>query len=64
MARTTASTSSCNPRIGATVRLFVDTNGIDVARALYTISILRYLRDGRLTPTNWLRSFRGIDESA
>jgi D-aspartate ligase len=78
-----------NPRIGATFRLFVGTNGIDVARALYldltdhrvemadaregrkwlvesydTISSLRYLRDGRLTPTNWLRSFRGVDESA
>ena len=78
-----------NPRIGATFRLFVGTNGIDVARALYfdltdqrvemagaragrkwlvesydTISSLRYLRDGRLTPTNWLRSFRGVEESA
>jgi D-aspartate ligase len=78
-----------NPRIGATFRLFVGTNGIDVARALYldltdqrvemagaregrkwlvesydTISSLRYLRDGRLTPTNWLRSFRGVNESA
>jgi len=78
-----------NPRIGATFRLFVGTNGIDVARALYldmtdqrvemagaregrkwlvesydTISSVRYLRDGRLTPTNWLRSFRGVNESA
>ena len=78
-----------NPRIGATFRLFVGTNGIDVARALYldltgqqvemagaregrkwlveshdTISSLRYLRDGRLTLTSWLRSFRGVDERA
>jgi D-aspartate ligase len=78
-----------NPRIGATFRLFVGANGIDVARALYldltgqqvemagaregrkwlvesydTISSLRYLRDGRLTLTNWLRSFRGVNEGA
>jgi D-aspartate ligase len=78
-----------NPRIGATFRLFVGTNGIDVARALYldltgqqvemagvqkgrkwlvenhdTISSLRYLRDGRLTLTDWLQSFRGVKEGA
>jgi D-aspartate ligase len=78
-----------NPRIGATFRLFVGTNGIDVARALYLdltgqrvetagaregrkwlvenydiISSLRYVRDGRLAPTDWLRSFRGVNEGA
>lgn len=78
-----------NPRIGATFRLFVGVNGIDVARALYLdltgqrvemagaregrkwlvesydpISSLRYVRDGRLTLTDWLRSFRGVDEGA
>jgi D-aspartate ligase len=78
-----------NPRIGATFRLFVGMNGIDVARALYldltgqrvemasaregrkwlvesydTISSLRYLRDRRLTLTEWLRSFRGVNEGA
>jgi D-aspartate ligase len=78
-----------NPRIGATFRLFVGGNGIDVARALYldltgqrvemagaregrkwlvegydTISSLRYVRDGRLSLTDWLRSFRGVDEGA
>ena len=78
-----------NPRIGATFRLFVGTNGIDVARALYldltgqqvetagaregrkwlvenydTISSLRYVRDRRLAPTDWLRSFRGVNEGA
>jgi D-aspartate ligase len=78
-----------NPRIGATFRLFVGTNGIDVARALHldltgqqvemagaregrkwlvegydTISSLRYLRDGRLTLTDWVRSFRGVNEGA
>jgi hypothetical protein len=78
-----------NPRIAATFRLFVGTNGIDVARAFYldltgqqvemagaregrkwlvesydTISSLRYLRDRRLTPTEWLRSSRGVDEGA
>ena len=78
-----------NPRIGATFRLFVGTNGIDVARALHldltgqpvetagaregrrwlvenydTISSLQYVRDGRLTPAAWLRSFRGVDEGA
>jgi D-aspartate ligase len=78
-----------NPRIGATFRLFVGGNGIDVARALYldltgqrvemaaaregrkwlvesydTVSSLRYVRDGRLTLTDWLRSFRGVNEAA
>jgi D-aspartate ligase len=78
-----------NPRIGATFRLFVATNGLDVARALYldltgqpvpaaaaragrkwlvenydTVSSIRYLRDGRLTPVEWLRSFRDVDECA
>jgi D-aspartate ligase len=78
-----------NPRVGATFRLFVGANGIDVARALYfdltgrqvemaaaregrkwlveshdIIPSLRYLRDGRLTLTDWVRSFRGVDERA
>lgn len=78
-----------NPRIGATFRLFVATNGVDVARALYldltgqpvpaaaaragrkwlvenydTVSSIRYLRDRRLTPAGWLRSFRGVEERA
>jgi predicted ATP-grasp superfamily ATP-dependent carboligase len=29
-----------------------------------TISSVRYLRDGRLTLTDWVRSFREVDEAA
>ena len=78
-----------NPRIGATFRLFVAENGMDVVRALYLdltgqcvtpatcregrkwivedrdlASCVRYVRDGKLTFREWLRSFRGIDEAA
>jgi D-aspartate ligase len=78
-----------NPRIGATFRLFVGEDGMDVARALYfdfmgwrvmpssapegrrwmiedldLISCLRYAFDGRLTPSEWMRSYRGVKETA
>jgi predicted ATP-grasp superfamily ATP-dependent carboligase len=78
-----------NPRIGATFRLFVGSNGLDVARALYLdltgqpvpasqapegrrwlvenqdlSAGLVYLRDGHLTPAEWLRSLRGVSEVA
>jgi D-aspartate ligase len=78
-----------NPRIGATFRLFVGENGMDVARAAYLdltgqevpasairpgrrwlvedsdlISSLTYYRDGKLTPWEWVRSFRGVEEAA
>jgi D-aspartate ligase len=78
-----------NPRIGATFRLFVGANGMDVARALYLdltgqpvvsspavegrkwivedldlASSYRYYREGGLTIRDWLKSLRGIDESA
>jgi len=78
-----------NPRIGSTFRLFVDSSGLDVARALYLdltgqpvtpgtvhegrkwmvenydiVSSLRYFRDGRLTPAEWVRSFRGVEEGS
>jgi predicted ATP-grasp superfamily ATP-dependent carboligase len=78
-----------NPRIGATFRLFVAENGLDVARAAYLdltgqavpasrfregrkwlvedrdlVSSLRYYRDGVLSPGEWLRSFRGVEETA
>jgi len=78
-----------NPRIGATFRLFVGENGIDVARALYLdltnqeviaspakegrkwmvedldlVSSYRYFREGNLGLADWLRSFRGVEETA
>lgn len=78
-----------NPRIGSSFRLFVDANGLDVARALYRDlsgqpvpaqgatagrkwwvedqdleSSLRYWKDGKLTPGQWLSSFRGVREGA
>lgn len=78
-----------NPRIGATFRLFVDTHGVDVLRAMYLdltgepISVgvqrqgrrwvaepldlrssLIYLRRGELTARAWLRSLRGVQETA
>jgi D-aspartate ligase len=78
-----------NPRLGMTFRLFVDTFGMDVARAMYrdltgqpfapgelrdgrrwlseafdVMSSLTYYRDGKLTPGQWLRSFRGVEEAA
>jgi D-aspartate ligase len=78
-----------NPRIGATFRLFVAENGMDVARALYLgltgqpvaranaragrrwlvenydlASSWKYRRDGVLTLSEWLRSFRGVEEAA
>jgi predicted ATP-grasp superfamily ATP-dependent carboligase len=78
-----------NPRVGATFRLFEDTSGLDVVKALYLdltgqpveagmapegrtwivenydlVSSVRYLRDGSLSPRRWLRSLRGVDETA
>jgi D-aspartate ligase len=78
-----------NPRIGATFRLFVGANGMDVARALYLdltgqqvpassapdgrkwlveqtdlYSSLLYRAEGTLTARQWLRSFRGVQETA
>ena len=78
-----------NPRIGATFRLFVGENGMDVARALYLdltnqevipspakegrkwivedldlVSSYRYFREGKLSVSEWIRSFRGIEEAA
>jgi predicted ATP-grasp superfamily ATP-dependent carboligase len=78
-----------NPRIGATFRLFVGENGMDVARAFYLdltnqevipspakegrkwivedldlVSSYRYFREGKLSVSEWIRSFRGIEEAA
>jgi predicted ATP-grasp superfamily ATP-dependent carboligase len=78
-----------NPRIGATFRLFVGENGMDVARAMYLdltgqevvsmpakegrkwivedldlVSSFRYCREGTLSFSDWVRSFRGIEEAA
>lgn len=78
-----------NPRIGATFRLFVGDDGVDVARAAYLdltgqaipvsrmrsgrkwfvedrdlVSSIRYWRDRKLTIGAWVRSFRGVEESA
>jgi predicted ATP-grasp superfamily ATP-dependent carboligase len=78
-----------NPRVGSTFRLFVDSAGMDVVRAMYLdltgqrvtpgqpiegrkwvvenfdpVSAVRYVRDGRLTPGEWLRSFRGVQEGS
>jgi D-aspartate ligase len=78
-----------NPRIGATFRLFVADNGMDVARAAYldltgqhvplsttqegrkwfvedrdVVSCIRYYRDKKLTVSQWLRSFKGVQEAA
>jgi D-aspartate ligase len=78
-----------NPRIGGSFRLFVDDEGLDVARALYAhmtgqsitpgaprqgrkwiiedsdlLSSIRYYRDARLSLGGWIRSLKGIEESA
>ena len=78
-----------NPRIGSTFRLFLDQEGMDVARYLYLDltgqplppaaqregrkwmveekdleSTLDYLREGSLTPGEWMRSLRGVEEAA
>jgi D-aspartate ligase len=78
-----------NSRVGSTFRLFVDSNGMDVVRVLYSsftgqsvrsgypvegrrwmveqqdvISSLRYGRLGQLTLTAWIRSLRGVQETA
>jgi predicted ATP-grasp superfamily ATP-dependent carboligase len=78
-----------NPRVGATFRLFLATNGMDVVRAMYLdltgqpvpsapacerrkwinekgdlISFYDYRRDGKLKFTDWVRSFRGVQEGA
>jgi len=78
-----------NPRIGATFRLFVGEDGMDVARASYLdltgqhvppsgsrpgrkwlledrdlLSSIGYFFDGKLSPGQWFRSFRGVEESA
>jgi predicted ATP-grasp superfamily ATP-dependent carboligase len=78
-----------NPRIGCTFRLFTDTKGMDVARALYLdltgqsvapahaiegrkwvvedfdlFSALRSWRDRNLTLNDWMKSLRGVQESA
>jgi D-aspartate ligase len=78
-----------NPRIGATFRLFVAGNGMDVARVMYLhltgqqvpvstprhgrkwlvenydlAASLLYRRDGRLSAGQWVRSLRGVQETA
>ena len=78
-----------NPRLGATFRLFVADNGMDVVRAEYLHftgqpvpagnictgrkwiledadlrSCIRYYRDGVLTATDWVGSYRGVEECA
>jgi D-aspartate ligase len=78
-----------NPRVGATFRLFVAENGMDVVRAMYLdltgqtvpvapgregrkwlvengdiISFHDYHRDGKITLLQWIRSFRGVQETA
>ena len=78
-----------NPRVGSTFRLFLDSNGMDVVRALYLDltgqpvprglpregrkwiveqsdlwSSLQYALSGKLTPFEWARSLRGIEEGA
>jgi predicted ATP-grasp superfamily ATP-dependent carboligase len=78
-----------NPRLGATFRLFVGHNGMDVARAEYLhftgqpvspshlcsgrkwiledadlVSCIRYYRDGALKLSDWMGSYRGIQECA
>jgi predicted ATP-grasp superfamily ATP-dependent carboligase len=78
-----------NPRVGATFRLFVSDNGMDVVRALYLdltgqpispgqpqwgrkwvvedldlASTVRYMKRGELTLRAWIKSFRGVQESA
>lgn len=77
-----------NPRLGCSFRLFVDSHGMDVVRALYfdmtgqpvrtgelkegrkwvvepfdIVSSYRYWRDGNLRLTDWVRSFRGVEEA-
>jgi len=78
-----------NPRIGCTFRLFVDPNGMDVARACYLdltgqavhaesaregrkwlvenldlITLPDQLKHRKLTFGQWLRSLRGVRETA
>ena len=78
-----------NPRVGATFRLFVGDDGMDVVRAMYLhltgqavppsrlcagrkwfvedrdlVSSIKYYRDGVLGVSQWLRSFRGVQEGA
>jgi len=78
-----------NPRIGATFRLFVGSDGMDVFRAMYLdltgqpvpstsmqegrrwvvghmdmASSVVYRRRGDITVSGWLRSFRGVRETA
>lgn len=78
-----------NPRLGWTFRLFVGTDGMDVARALYfdltgqpvpaseardgrkwivedldLATSVQNWRAGRLSLKEWLRSFRGVEETA
>ncbi len=77
-----------NPRTGATFRLFVGRNGLDVVKAAYLdltgqavppeedhegrkwivedkdiLSSYRYLREGKLTLSSWVRSLGKIDEA-
>lgn len=78
-----------NPRLGGAFRLFVDANGLDVARACYLdltgqpvppvvpndgrrwvleaadlIALKHYRRDDGLRLSDWLRSFRRLEEGA
>lgn len=78
-----------NPRMGATFRLFVGDNGMDVVRAMYLhltgqpvpasrlcegrkwfvedldlVSSIKYYRDGVLSVSQWLTSFKGVRETA
>ncbi len=78
-----------NPRIGATFRLFADSRGYDVARAMYLDmtgqnvpemrgvegrkwavefndlrSCIQYRNDGRLKFGEWIKSYRGVQETA
>ena len=78
-----------NPRVGTTFRLFVDTLGMDVVRALYLdltgqpvvtgapregrkwvvenfdlISSPTYCRDDKLSLWKWMRTYKGVQETA
>lgn len=78
-----------NPRIGASFRLFLGKNGLDVARVAYLdltgqdvvttqmiegrkwvvenwdlVSSARYLYDRKITFFDWIRSYRGVKETA
>ena len=78
-----------NPRIGASFRLFLAENGLDLIRVAYLdltgqdipktqtiegrkwlvenrdlVSSARYLYDRKITFPDWIRSYRGVKETA